>query len=97
MRTEYEEHASCVTMIQHFVCFLFQLTASVLGAVWVTSRFSYAWGYYTGGEAEDGIISRKTCNLDMCVTKIFILLLAFEHFNAFCVSVIYRTELSHLA
>uniref|UniRef100_A0A8C4ZWQ2 Glutathione S-transferase 3, mitochondrial n=1 Tax=Gadus morhua TaxID=8049 RepID=A0A8C4ZWQ2_GADMO len=23
-------------------------TFSVLGAIWVTSRFSYAWGYYTG-------------------------------------------------
>lgn len=30
----------------------FQLSASVLGAIWVTSRFSYAWGYYTGGKAE---------------------------------------------
>ncbi|XP_040280402.1 microsomal glutathione S-transferase 3-like [Bufo bufo] len=26
----------------------FPLSASVLGAVWVTSRFSYAHGYYTG-------------------------------------------------
>lgn len=34
-----------------FLSFLsFQLAASVLGAIWVTSRFSYAWGYYTGGK-----------------------------------------------
>ncbi|KAM4048223.1 glutathione S-transferase 3, mitochondrial-like [Anomaloglossus baeobatrachus] len=26
----------------------FPLSASVLGAIWVTSRFSYAHGYYTG-------------------------------------------------
>ncbi|KAE8624546.1 hypothetical protein XENTR_v10005982 [Xenopus tropicalis] len=26
----------------------FPLAAAVLGAIWVTSRFSYAWGYYTG-------------------------------------------------
>nr|BAJ14113.1 microsomal glutathione S-transferase [Danio rerio] len=26
--------------------------ASVLGAIWVTSRFSYAWGYYTGDPAK---------------------------------------------
>ncbi|KAM4795011.1 glutathione S-transferase 3, mitochondrial-like [Rhinophrynus dorsalis] len=26
----------------------FPLPASVLGAIWVTSRLSYAWGYYTG-------------------------------------------------
>ncbi|XP_053310691.1 microsomal glutathione S-transferase 3-like [Spea bombifrons] len=26
----------------------FPLSASVLGVIWVTSRFSYAWGYYTG-------------------------------------------------
>ncbi|XP_069478827.1 glutathione S-transferase 3, mitochondrial-like [Ambystoma mexicanum] len=26
----------------------FPIPASVLGAIWVTSRFSYAWGYYTG-------------------------------------------------
>uniref|UniRef100_A0A672FIX3 Microsomal glutathione S-transferase 3b n=1 Tax=Salarias fasciatus TaxID=181472 RepID=A0A672FIX3_SALFA len=31
-----------------WVCFLCQLSASVLGVIWVTSRFSYAWGYYTG-------------------------------------------------
>lgn len=36
-----------------YVLFVFtQLTASVLGAIWVTSRFSYAWGYYTGGNAQ---------------------------------------------
>ncbi|XP_006631304.1 microsomal glutathione S-transferase 3b [Lepisosteus oculatus] len=26
----------------------YPVVASVLGAIWVTSRFSYAWGYYTG-------------------------------------------------
>ncbi|KAG1950521.1 microsomal glutathione S-transferase 3b [Pimephales promelas] len=26
----------------------YPLVASVLGVIWVTSRFSYAWGYYTG-------------------------------------------------
>ncbi|KAK6474458.1 microsomal glutathione S-transferase 3-like [Huso huso] len=26
--------------------------ASVLGVIWVTSRFSYAWGYYTGDPAK---------------------------------------------
>nr|XP_039252551.1 microsomal glutathione S-transferase 3-like [Styela clava] len=30
------------------VAFVFPKIASILGAVWVTSRFSYAWGYYTG-------------------------------------------------
>ncbi|XP_023698261.2 microsomal glutathione S-transferase 3b [Paramormyrops kingsleyae] len=27
---------------------VYPTTASVLGVIWVTSRFSYAWGYYTG-------------------------------------------------
>ncbi|AWP16762.1 Microsomal glutathione S-transferase 3 isoform 2 [Scophthalmus maximus] len=27
---------------------VYPLSASVLGAIWVTSRLSYAWGYYTG-------------------------------------------------
>ncbi|XP_067862684.1 microsomal glutathione S-transferase 3b [Heptranchias perlo] len=27
---------------------VYPITASVLGIIWVTSRFSYAWGYYTG-------------------------------------------------
>ncbi|MGH0189676.1 UNVERIFIED_CONTAM: hypothetical protein FKN15_037863 [Acipenser sinensis] len=27
--------------------------ASVLGVIWVTSRFSYAWGYYTGVSYQD--------------------------------------------
>nr|XP_023698261.1 microsomal glutathione S-transferase 3-like [Paramormyrops kingsleyae] len=27
---------------------VYPMTASVLGVIWVTSRFSYAWGYYTG-------------------------------------------------
>lgn len=39
---------------------LFQLSASVLGCIWVTSRFSYAWGYYTGGEPDISIIIHKT-------------------------------------
>ncbi|KAM8976525.1 glutathione S-transferase 3, mitochondrial-like [Pelodytes ibericus] len=30
----------------------FPLSASVLGAIWVTSRFSYASGYYTGDPAK---------------------------------------------
>lgn len=34
------------------VCTSNQLSASVLGVIWVTSRFSYAWGYYTGGKTE---------------------------------------------
>uniref|UniRef100_A0A3Q4GV08 Microsomal glutathione S-transferase 3b n=1 Tax=Neolamprologus brichardi TaxID=32507 RepID=A0A3Q4GV08_NEOBR len=28
------------------------LSACVLGVIWVTSRFSYAWGYYTGDPAK---------------------------------------------
>lgn len=39
---------------------LFQLSASVLGAIWVTSRFSYAWGYYTGGEADISILIHRS-------------------------------------
>ncbi|XP_069751712.1 microsomal glutathione S-transferase 3b [Narcine bancroftii] len=27
---------------------VYPITASVLGIIWVTSRFTYAWGYYTG-------------------------------------------------
>ncbi|KAF7656002.1 hypothetical protein LDENG_00047550 [Lucifuga dentata] len=30
----------------------YPLTASVMGVIWVTSRFSYAWGYYTGDPAK---------------------------------------------
>uniref|UniRef100_A0A673IY79 Microsomal glutathione S-transferase 3b n=1 Tax=Sinocyclocheilus rhinocerous TaxID=307959 RepID=A0A673IY79_9TELE len=30
----------------------YQLAASVLGVIWVTSRFSYAWGYSTGDPAK---------------------------------------------
>ena len=26
----------------------YPLAASILGVIWVSSRFSYAWGYYTG-------------------------------------------------
>nr|XP_033809620.1 microsomal glutathione S-transferase 3-like [Geotrypetes seraphini] len=32
--------------------FAFPVAASVLGAIWVTSRFTYAWGYYTGDPAK---------------------------------------------
>nr|XP_046269604.1 microsomal glutathione S-transferase 3-like [Scatophagus argus] len=31
---------------------VYPLSASVLGVIWVTSRFSYAWGYYTGDPAK---------------------------------------------
>lgn len=27
---------------------VYPVTASLFGIIWVTSRFSYAWGYYTG-------------------------------------------------
>ncbi|KAK7139785.1 hypothetical protein R3I94_012431 [Phoxinus phoxinus] len=30
----------------------YPLVASVLGVIWITSRFSYAWGYYTGEPAK---------------------------------------------
>ncbi|XP_056106595.1 microsomal glutathione S-transferase 3b [Rhinichthys klamathensis goyatoka] len=30
----------------------YPLVASVLGVIWITSRFSYAWGYYTGDPAK---------------------------------------------
>lgn len=30
----------------------YPIAASVLGAIWVTSRFSYAWGYYSGDPAK---------------------------------------------
>uniref|UniRef100_A0A3B3S3N7 Glutathione S-transferase 3, mitochondrial n=1 Tax=Paramormyrops kingsleyae TaxID=1676925 RepID=A0A3B3S3N7_9TELE len=30
---------------------VYPMTASVLGVIWVTSRFSYAWGYYTGSKS----------------------------------------------
>ncbi|XP_014843267.1 PREDICTED: microsomal glutathione S-transferase 3-like [Poecilia mexicana] len=35
-------------VFQTIAAFVYPLTASVLGAIWVTSRFFYAWGYYTG-------------------------------------------------
>ncbi|PWA16384.1 hypothetical protein CCH79_00004666, partial [Gambusia affinis] len=35
-------------VFQTIAASVYPLTASVLGAVWVTSRFFYAWGYYTG-------------------------------------------------
>ncbi|KAG8588160.1 hypothetical protein GDO81_005895 [Engystomops pustulosus] len=36
-------------ILQLIAGFAFPLSASVLGVIWVTSRFSYAHGYYTGG------------------------------------------------
>ncbi|CAG09920.1 unnamed protein product, partial [Tetraodon nigroviridis] len=35
-------------VFQTIAALVYPLSASVLGAIWVTSRFSYAWGYYTG-------------------------------------------------
>ncbi|XP_071992763.1 glutathione S-transferase 3, mitochondrial-like isoform X2 [Engystomops pustulosus] len=35
-------------ILQLIAGFAFPLSASVLGVIWVTSRFSYAHGYYTG-------------------------------------------------
>uniref|UniRef100_A0A3Q3JLP3 Glutathione S-transferase 3, mitochondrial n=1 Tax=Monopterus albus TaxID=43700 RepID=A0A3Q3JLP3_MONAL len=37
-------------VFQTIAALVYPLSASVLGAIWVTSRFSYAWGYYTGGK-----------------------------------------------
>ncbi|KAF6717949.1 Microsomal glutathione S-transferase 3 [Oryzias melastigma] len=39
-------------VFQTIAALVYPLTASVLGAIWVTSRFSYAWGYYTGDPAK---------------------------------------------
>ncbi|XP_061552622.1 microsomal glutathione S-transferase 3b [Phycodurus eques] len=39
-------------VFQTIAALVFPLTASVLGAIWVTSRLSYAWGYYTGDPAK---------------------------------------------
>ncbi|XP_053191687.1 microsomal glutathione S-transferase 3b [Scomber japonicus] len=35
-------------VFQTIAALVYPATASVLGIIWVTSRFSYAWGYYTG-------------------------------------------------
>ncbi|XP_069580130.1 microsomal glutathione S-transferase 3b [Brachyistius frenatus] len=39
-------------LFQTLAALVYPISASVLGAVWVTSRFSYAWGYYTGDPAK---------------------------------------------
>ncbi|TRY98326.1 hypothetical protein DNTS_025953 [Danionella cerebrum] len=35
-------------LFQTIAALEYPTAASVLGVIWVTSRFSYAWGYYTG-------------------------------------------------
>ncbi|CAK6968058.1 microsomal glutathione S-transferase 3b [Scomber scombrus] len=35
-------------VFQTIAALVYPATTSVLGIIWVTSRFSYAWGYYTG-------------------------------------------------
>ncbi|XP_054894425.1 microsomal glutathione S-transferase 3b [Poeciliopsis prolifica] len=35
-------------VFQTITALMYPLTATVLGAIWVTSRFFYAWGYYSG-------------------------------------------------
>ncbi|XP_046872149.1 microsomal glutathione S-transferase 3b [Hypomesus transpacificus] len=35
-------------VFQTIASLVYPTSAAVLGAIWVTSRFSYAWGYYTG-------------------------------------------------
>ncbi|XP_062851839.1 microsomal glutathione S-transferase 3b [Trichomycterus rosablanca] len=35
-------------VFQTIAALVYPTAAAVLGAIWVTSRFSYAWGYYTG-------------------------------------------------
>ncbi|XP_075883681.1 microsomal glutathione S-transferase 3b [Nelusetta ayraudi] len=39
-------------VFQTIAALVYPLSASVLGCIWVTSRFSYAWGYYTGDPAK---------------------------------------------
>ncbi|XP_010877546.1 microsomal glutathione S-transferase 3b [Esox lucius] len=39
-------------VFQTIAALVYPISASVLGAIWVTSRFSYAWGYYTGDPAK---------------------------------------------
>ncbi|KAJ8333126.1 hypothetical protein SKAU_G00420220 [Synaphobranchus kaupii] len=39
-------------VFQTIAALVYPTAASVLGAIWITSRFSYAWGYYTGDPAK---------------------------------------------
>ncbi|KAK1791200.1 hypothetical protein P4O66_013216 [Electrophorus voltai] len=39
-------------VFQTIAALVYPTVASVLGVIWVTSRFSYAWGYYTGDPAK---------------------------------------------
>ncbi|KAJ8287431.1 hypothetical protein COCON_G00000900 [Conger conger] len=39
-------------VFQTIAALVYPTAAAVLGAIWVTSRFSYAWGYYTGDPAK---------------------------------------------
>ncbi|KAK3553927.1 hypothetical protein QTP70_015279 [Hemibagrus guttatus] len=39
-------------VFQTIAAIVYPTAASVLGVIWVTSRFSYAWGYYTGNPAK---------------------------------------------
>ncbi|KAK7904842.1 hypothetical protein WMY93_017449 [Mugilogobius chulae] len=39
-------------VFQTIAALVYPNAASILGAIWVTSRFSYAWGYYTGDPAK---------------------------------------------
>ncbi|KAF4089938.1 hypothetical protein AMELA_G00043930 [Ameiurus melas] len=39
-------------VFQTIAALVYPTAASVLGVIWVTSRFSYAWGYYTGNPAK---------------------------------------------
>ncbi|XP_017319286.1 microsomal glutathione S-transferase 3b [Ictalurus punctatus] len=39
-------------VFQTIAALVYPTAAAVLGVIWVTSRFSYAWGYYTGNPAK---------------------------------------------
>ncbi|KAF7710870.1 microsomal glutathione S-transferase 3b [Silurus meridionalis] len=39
-------------VFQTIASLVYPTAAAVLGVIWVTSRFSYAWGYYTGDPAK---------------------------------------------
>ncbi|KAM9476877.1 microsomal glutathione S-transferase 3b [Clarias gariepinus] len=39
-------------VFQTIAALVYPTAAAVLGVIWVTSRFSYAWGYYTGDPAK---------------------------------------------
>ncbi|KAB5582103.1 hypothetical protein PHYPO_G00183330 [Pangasianodon hypophthalmus] len=39
-------------VFQTIAALVYPTAASVLGVIWVTSRLSYAWGYYTGNPAK---------------------------------------------